>query len=246
MEKFFIQLRSLLDKPSSAPRYMQLAEALELAIQQRRDLSGHFLPPERQLVQLLGLSRVTVSRSLALLEHKGLILRQQGVGTRIVLQIGYALTSDEPGFSALVHERGGVASNNWLERITDVAITPTLALTMHLPASTVLTKLRRVRLLNDEPASLETVWIPQRWLPKPEEIEHSLYGYWRERQIFPENRRYRLRAVSATREISKLLKVPNGMPLLFSRQHTFDAKGELLEYCEIYCRSDVYEFEVSD
>ena len=42
---------------------------------------GHPLPPERQLAQLLGASRVTMRRALALLEEQGIIRREQGRGT---------------------------------------------------------------------------------------------------------------------------------------------------------------------
>ena len=42
---------------------------------------GHPLPPERQLAQLLGASRVTMRRALAMLEEQKVIRREQGRGT---------------------------------------------------------------------------------------------------------------------------------------------------------------------
>ncbi|WJV54324.1 GntR family transcriptional regulator [Pectobacteriaceae bacterium CE90] len=245
MQALLTKVRGILEQPSSAPRYMQLAAALELCIGQYNNLSGQFLPPERQIVQSLGLSRVTVSRSLALLEEKGLIVRQQGVGTRITQQLDYALNKEDVGFTAQIQQRGGIAGNIWLER-TQLPIPSALIAEMKLSAGAMVTKLRRVRLLNDEPISLETVWIPQEWLPHPEEVELSLYQYWADRNIFPQNKRYRLRAVSCMPEIAEHLGVLAGTPLLLSRQHTYNAHGDLLEYCEIYCRSDIYEFQVSE
>ncbi|ACS87363.1 transcriptional regulator, GntR family [Musicola paradisiaca Ech703] len=245
MQKLFSDLRALLEQPSSAPRYMQLAHMLEHCLHQRSDLAGQFLPPERQLVQLLGLSRVTVSRSLALLEEKGLIIRQQGVGTRIAPLLDYSLDEDESGFTALVQQQGGSAGNIWLARQTDIAAPEGLALLLPTLSSLRMTKLYRVRLLNDEPASLESTWIPLHLLPTPEDVETSLYQYWAARGIFPGRKQFWLKALGAPDDVASHLKIPTGAPVTFHRQLTYGDKGELLEYCEIFCRSDMYEFHVS-
>lgn len=47
---------------------------------------GDKIPPERELEELLGVSRVTVRKSLEILEEDGLIVREVGRGTRITLR----------------------------------------------------------------------------------------------------------------------------------------------------------------
>ncbi|MCG8156150.1 GntR family transcriptional regulator [Brenneria goodwinii] len=245
MQELLLLVRDKLAEPSAAPRYMQLAALLKAEIKRRKELSGQFLPAERTIAQQTGLSRVTVSRSLALLEESGLIVRQQGIGTRVSQHLSYSLDEDESGFTSLVLQSGGVAGNLWLER-SRIKLSASIAEEMSLPEGEWVTHLRRVRLINGEPASLEAVWIPLALLPEPRQLEHSLYQYWAERHIYPDKKRYRLKAVASPADVADYLNVPLGSPLLLSRQHTYDAQGALLEYCEIYCRSDVYEFQVTD
>ncbi|PWC20212.1 GntR family transcriptional regulator [Brenneria roseae subsp. roseae] len=245
MQELLLWIRDNLGGQSSAPRYMQLASLLEMEIGRRKALSGQFLPAERLIAQQLGLSRVTVSRSMSMLEKKGLIVRQQGVGTRISQHLNYSLDSDEAGFTSLVLRQGGAAGNLWLERVKK-KLPASIAAEMSLPKETLATKLRRVRLINGDPVSLEITWIPLALLPEPEQLEHSLYQYWAARNIYPDKKRYRLKALACPADIAEHLHVPAGSPILLSRQHTYNTRGELLEYCEIYCRSDVYEFQVTD
>lgn len=106
-------------------------------------------------------------------------------------------------------------------------------------------KLRRLRLLNGSPVSLETTYIPPRFLPEPAELEHSLYALWQSRGIVPEDKHFLLKAVSCSDEVAELLNVPCGAPLLHIIQTSRNAQGEALEFSDILCRSDVYEFEVN-
>lgn len=90
MTDFMAWLRGHLAQGAVAPRYIQLATAIETAIRQQVLAAEAFLPPERQMAEGLALSRVTVSKAMKLLEEKGLISRQQGVGTRVAMRIGYS------------------------------------------------------------------------------------------------------------------------------------------------------------
>lgn len=47
---------------------------------------GDRIPPERELEELLGVSRVTVRKSLELLEEEGLVVREVGRGTTVTLR----------------------------------------------------------------------------------------------------------------------------------------------------------------
>lgn len=69
-----------------APRYVQLAEILAREIREGLHPVGSLLPPEPQLCQRFGVSRHTVREAVRLLCDQGLVLRQQGVGTRVLAQ----------------------------------------------------------------------------------------------------------------------------------------------------------------
>ncbi|MDO2152659.1 UTRA domain-containing protein, partial [Escherichia coli] len=76
------------------------------------------------------------------------------------------------------------------------------------------------------------------------ELEHSLYAVWKSRGIVPEGRHFLLKAVASNDENASLLNVQSGTPLLRIVQTSRNAQGEVLEFSETLCRSDVYEFEV--
>jgi GntR family transcriptional regulator len=72
-----------LDKNSFIPLYFQLAQLLREHIISGTWASGAKIPSERILMEQYGLSRNTVRQALALLYRDGLILREQGSGTRV-------------------------------------------------------------------------------------------------------------------------------------------------------------------
>jgi GntR family transcriptional regulator len=143
-----------------------------------------------------------------------------------------------------VLRNGGSVSNQWLLRIRIVAPAD-VATALEVANHSEVVKLRRLRLVDGNPVSLETTYIPTRFLPDPEVLEHSLYALWQSRGIVPEGRHFRLKAVASTDEFAELLNVHSGMPLLRIVQTSRNAKGEVLELSETLCRSDVYEFEVN-
>jgi GntR family transcriptional regulator len=242
MNDFIAWLRQQFSQAAAAPRYIQLANSLEIAIKQRVLGVGDFLPPERMLAEALDLSRVTVSKAMRLLEEKALVSRQQGIGTRVAMHIGYSLNQDN-GFTAQVLRSGSSVSNQWLLR-SCIKAPCEVAKALELASDSIVVKLRRLRLMDGNPVSLETTYIPTRFLPDPEELEHSLYALWKSRGIVPEGRHFLLKAVASSDENASLLNVQSGTPLLRIVQTSRNAQGEVLEFSETLCRSDVYEFEV--
>ncbi|UAN45303.1 GntR family transcriptional regulator [Serratia sp. JSRIV001] len=242
MNDFIALLRQQFSQAAAAPRYIQLANSLEIAIKQRVLGVGDFLPPERMLAEALDLSRVTVSKAMRLLEEKALVSRQQGIGTRVAMHIGYSLNQDN-GFTAQVLRSGSSVSNQWLLR-SCIKAPCEVAKALELASDSIVVKLRRLRLMDGNPVSLETTYIPTRFLPDPEELEHSLYALWKSRGIVPEGRHFLLKAVASSDENASLLNVQSGTPLLRIVQTSRNAQGEVLEFSETLCRSDVYEFEV--
>lgn len=242
MNDFIAWLRQQFSQAAAAPRYIQLANTLEIAIKQRVLGVGDFLPPERVLAEALDLSRVTVSKAMKLLEEQALVSRQQGIGTRVAMHIGYSLNQDN-GFTAQVLRNGSSVSNQWLLR-SCIKAPSEVAKALELASGSIVVKLRRLRLMDGNPVSLETTYIPTRFLPDPEELEHSLYALWKSRGIVPEGRHFLLKAVASSDENASLLNVQSGTPLLRIVQTSRNAQGEVLEFSETLCRSDVYEFEV--
>ncbi len=70
-----------LDRFTALPLYQQIKEEIASRIQGGRWSVGQKLPSENELVELLGVSRMTINRALRELTRDGLLVRVHGVGT---------------------------------------------------------------------------------------------------------------------------------------------------------------------
>ena len=77
-------VRERIDEGDFAPAYFQLARILHRWIMSGELRPGDRRPPEKELCEDFGLSRMTVRRSVAILAEKGLVSRERGRGTFIV------------------------------------------------------------------------------------------------------------------------------------------------------------------
>ena len=82
-----------LDRKSPIPLHIQLAERLRESIIGGEYRPGDKLRTEKELGDQLGLSRVTVRSSLALLEREGWIVKRRGLGTFVCDPIEQDLSS---------------------------------------------------------------------------------------------------------------------------------------------------------
>jgi DNA-binding LacI/PurR family transcriptional regulator len=71
------------DSNNPLPLYFQVYKSLLERIQQGEFPPGSFLPPERQLTEDYGVSRITIIKALNELAHEQYIKRQQGRGTLV-------------------------------------------------------------------------------------------------------------------------------------------------------------------
>ncbi|QIQ20732.1 GntR family transcriptional regulator [Zophobihabitans entericus] len=225
---------------SGSPLYLQLARLLEDGIRNKVFSSG-FLPPEREIAKALSISRVTVCKSLEVLAKKKLIERQQGVGTRIIFHIDYSLTHTQ-GFTAQIGSQGDVASTRWLVREKH-KIDERMAEYIHLPVGTLVAYLKRVRLVNGSPTSLESTHIPLKYLPEPELLEGSLYKSWEDKGFLVKKKSYRLRAIACDEELASLLNVSLGTPIMKTIDTSWSNFDEIMEVSETFVLGEYYEYK---
>jgi GntR family transcriptional regulator len=158
------------------PLYLQISEMLIRDIAAGRLATGTRLPPERDMARSLETSVGTLRKSLAELEKRGLLERRQGSGN-------YVKGSSAPeGIYALYRlellEGGGLPT----ARILDIerrAKPPGLP---GFGASTEGHRIRRLRYLGGQPASVEEIWLDGSYADRLDtgQISQSLYLYYRE------------------------------------------------------------------
>lgn len=232
-------VKAKLDPQLSIPLYLQLKRAMHRAIDEKILLHGSILPSERKTSQSLALSRVTVVKALHELLEIGLVIKRQGKGTVVNLPVNYNLASG--GFSSQF-QHIGIVSNRWLvrERISADTI---LAGELEVDTGTLVSKIKRVRLVDGLPVSLETMYIPERFLPRPDLLEGSLYAWWAEQGVYPDEQNYSLAVHIPTKEERQLLDLDESVPLMKLVLKSRDFAGIVLEYGTAYCLNNYFNFD---
>ena len=155
------------------------------------------------------------------------------------LPVSYNLASG--GFSAQL-QNSGTVSNRWLVR-EKLAADDFLARELEIAVGDRVAKIKRVRLVDALPVSIETMFIPERFLPRPDLLEGSLYAHWAENDIYPDLQDYSLTVHIPSAEELNLLDLPQGVPLMKITLKSRNAQGEVLEYGTAFCLSNYFNFD---
>lgn len=234
--------RGQLDEASPTPLYLQLAEQIRNQVRDGEIRTGDALPSERELADAIGISRVTVRKSLDVLLREGLLSRKHGSGTYIAPRIEQpaALLA---GFSADMAIRRHAAGSLWIEKATGLPA-PDEAMALALSHDQPVHRVTRVRTADGEPLAIERAVIPASCLPSLDEIGVSLYAALEARGAKPVRGLQRLQASLATAQEAKLLSVPVGAAILRIERRGFLPNGTPVEFTRSAYRGDRYDFVV--
>jgi len=229
-----------LDEQGRAPLYQQLQRALRDAIGDNRLGADEALPPERDLAEEFGVSRITVRKALDALVGEGLLIRRQGAGTFVAARVEKSF-SKLSSFSEDMISRGRRPERVWLSRSSGT-VTPDESLTLGLSPGSTVYRFSRIRYADGSPMALEYSAIPGFCLPSENEVGDSLYEALDAHGARPVRALQRLRAVLFTAERARLLGVPDGSPGLFIERRGFLRDGRPVELTQSYYRGDAYDF----
>ena len=225
---------------SDTPLYLQLARSLREHIADGGVAAGGALPSERDLVEMSGMSRVTVRKAIEALIQEGILYRKQGSGTFVARRIdhaGAALVS----FTAEACARGEQPSVIWIMRRRGAA-TYAEAMELHVPEDTPVARLSRVRLTNDEPLAIEHAVVPAALLPDLDTLGDSLYAALALAGTRPVSGTQRIRAGLATPTEAGILSIAENAAILRIERVAFDAQGRGVEFTRSAYRGDRFDF----
>ncbi len=229
-----------LDNRSATPLYLQLEAALRDALASDTWKAGEAMPPERELAEQFGVSRLTLRKALERLEAQGLVQRRQGSGTYVAPRLEQPL-STLTGFSEDMRARGLEPRVRWLKRGLYTA-SPEEVLALSLSPGEKVARLERVRSAQGEPMAVERAALPAHLLPNPEEVKDSLYAYLQSKGLRPVRALQRLRSVAASRQEAELLGIRVDEPVLYIERLSYLADGSVLEFTRSHYRGDRYDF----
>ncbi|SHI53784.1 transcriptional regulator, GntR family [Clostridium amylolyticum] len=236
----------MVDKNSTVPIYIQIEDFIKKNIQEGVYLSGQPLPTERELTELLGVSRMTVRQAISNLVHEGVLYRIRSKGAYVSKQIIEKKMEIE-SFSEDMKKRG-LAPSSKLLSFEEILPDEDIRAKLKLSKNDKIYFLNRLRLANDEPMAIEYCYIPKKYFPdikKYNLVECSLYKIMKEEYSVKFNyMRQKIKAVDISkRDAEILLDKPKGFGLV-SLKIVFDEHENPVEYTETIFNPERYYFDM--
>ena len=236
------------DKNLDIPLHTQLYQIIKDMIESGELLEGASLISERELCKLQNISRMTVNKAIINLVNEGLLERKQGKGTFVAYKKQKYRFQKLKGFTEVMTDRGFSIRNKILEfevSTQDKHIREKLEIK---DKDELIYKIKRLRIIDNDPFALETVYIPEKMCKGLEEKlkeNESLYRIFREEYKYKTEKAIQtIEPISLSKDISDLLnKDINSLALKFDRK-VYIKEGNILEYTISIFTSDKHQYQI--
>lgn len=225
------------------PRYQQLYRHISGAVADGSLAPGTQLPPERDLADIAGVSRVTVRKAIGQLVRDGLIDQRQGAGSFVRLppqKIEQSL-SGLTSFTEYMQQRGKTSTSRVIGAAR-AAPTPDETMALGIGGNDRIARVERLRSADGTCMALERSSLPLDILPDPAAVTTSLYAVLRALGNAPSRAIQRISAHSLGASEASLLEMPEGAPVLRIDRTGYLPSGRPVEFTRGLYRSDIYEF----
>jgi len=234
-----------LDRASSVPLYYQVAQQLEHSIEAGDLTPGMRLVNEIELADLLGLSRPTMRKAMEYLVDKGLVVRQRGVGTRVVspkVRRSLELTSL---FDDLAE--AGLKPSTEVLSFATIPATPEVAGILMVPADSPVISVVRLRRALGQPIARLTNYLPtDRFVITEEGLAcEGLYQLLRRAGVQLHSATQTIGGRLSTPDEARLLGEPRSSAVLTMQRTAYDDHGIVVEYGDHIYAAARYSFQMS-
>lgn len=231
----------------SIPLYHQLKEIFIEKISGGEWLPGATIPAEGELCAEYGVSRGPVRQALDQLVREGLLTRKQGKGTWVLPTKIERSLGRLYSFTDLIVQQG-LAPSARLLSFERIRAPRGLARTLGLAEGAALFKIVRLRMADQEPLVLETIYVPVAFCPAlaPGELAHTpLYSLLQEHYGVPlvKARQY-FEAVVTDAFEAETLVMPQGAPVLLLQNITYTAGERPVVVSKAIVRGDRLRYYV--
>jgi GntR family transcriptional regulator len=174
-----VDVLSPVSRDSQVPLYHQVANDLRDKIAAGIWAPGDRIPPEPQLIQRYGASRVTVRQAIALLTNEGLLTRFAGRGTFVR---GVQIIAGPPRLTSFTGEMRamGIEPSSRVISFTTVGADEHTAAKLGIPVGTDLFQLVRLRHGGNLPLGVQVAVVPAANFPELATVDFSRASLYEE------------------------------------------------------------------
>ena len=211
-----------ISKSAPEPIYLQIKKTIETRIASGEWTAGQKLPSENELVDALGVSRMTINRALRELTQEGLIKRVHGLGSFVAETPRHASLIELQDI-ALEIEQDGKHHRSTVLGLEIVPASATVAAQMEIAAGTEVFHLRAVHYQDDLPIQLESRYVNPAAMPEFIRQDFSLQTAtaYLLGQFKPDEMEHRVSAVLPDASAREHLGLQSGQPCLQLTRRTW-------------------------
>ncbi len=235
-----------IDKNSPIPFYFQITDILLKRIKEGKFKPHQQIPTEEELTAIFQVSRMTVRQAISKMVSEGILYRKRGHGTfvgeprlerKVARLTSATVDMEEAGLKpgAVLLERKVIRPSEEERSI------------LNLGEEDHVLEVVRLRLANEQPIAIGRAVIPTR--SYPELVKANLEGVVSLTQFMEEHcgckiayAHQKIRAVNATSEQSRLLKIKKGTALLHLNRVFYTNDHQPIGVFESFYRGDRYVF----
>jgi GntR family transcriptional regulator len=227
------------------PLYNQLKELLRTQILDGTYPPESRMPSESELGDIFQVSRITVRQALGDLQKEGLIFKIHGKGTFVAKPKAFQNVSTLKGLAESMAQLGYEVINQ-LHSVKFIKANSRIAERLQVHEGDTVTEIKRVRLINREPVSLEVSFLPNdigEKLQKADLITRDIFLILEnDLQLNLGHADLAVDAVLADSELTKALNVEEGSPIMRIERLTHTVDGKPIDFEFLYYRGDAFQY----
>ena len=237
----------MLDADSPDPLWRQAADLIRHQIATGKLAAGGRIPAERDLLEQLSISRVTLRRALQSLVEEGVLTSSHGRGWYVSANVPKEFPNTLESFSETA-ARLGLAPSSELIRAIDAPATLDEAETLGIAPGSLVFHLDRIRCLDGVPVAVDTSFFSSVLKPDLSAVNFrtaSLFKLLLNNKVDLARGETTIEAMAAESEIARHLAIEIGKPILVMRQSIVDSGGKPMLSSTVQSVGDRYGLRTS-
>lgn len=234
-------------KRSSIPIYYQLKGIILEMIENEDVRPGDMIPTERELCEYHDISRMTVRMAIMELVNEGVLYREQGKGTYVAHQKPKHELTKLRSFTTEMKNLGHDVETTLLS-FQLIEASKKVAKALEIEQGEDVIEMIRLRIIDEEPYALETIWLHASKYPNISEkqvSDQSLYAVLQnDYKVIPHHARQTIEPVHLNDHEKSLFQITGDSLGLLFYQTTFTEDNEIIEYSRAVYRIDKHKFEL--